>query len=346
MINDEKKMQYLKSTMASQGQYPDTRFLRNRQSPWLRRLVAETTLSVDDLILPTFIRDSLSEAEVPSMPGVRRYTCDELVDFAGQAHDLKIPAIYLFPYFLRENRNEDVLQMLTPDNMICQAVRKIRAAFPDMGVIVDLALDCYSTHGQDGLVKDGKIMNDETVEVLADYAVVLAQAGVNIIAPSDMMDGRVGVTRRRLDAAGFQDVCIMSYAAKYASNFYGPFRDAVGSKTCLAQADKMTYQIDFRNSQEALREVALDIQEGADMVIVKPGLPYLDIVKGVKDTFGVPTLVYHISGEYAMLKAAAAKGWLDYDKCLYEVMMAFKRAGADGILSYAALEAAKLIKEG
>jgi porphobilinogen synthase len=339
-------MQFSATKFISSGQYPDTRLRRNRRTSWLRGMIAENVLTVDDLILPLFVRDAFGEAEIPSMPDVRRHTCDEIIDIVGKAHDLKIPAIDLFPYNPRERRHENVLQMLTPENTFCESVRKIKAVFPNMGVIVDLALDCYATHGQDGLIQDGKILNDETNEVLSDYAVVLAQAGADVIAPSDMMDGRVGVIRRKLDAAGFQDVAIMSYAAKYASNFYGPFRDAVGSKTCLAEADKKTYQLDYSNSREALREVYLDIQEGADMVIVKPALPYLDVVKAVKDTFGIPTFAYQVSGEYSMLKAAAQNGWLDYDTCLYETLMACKRAGADGILTYAAIEAATILKRG
>lgn len=339
-------MHSLKSKLTYTGQFPSTRLRRNRQNHWLRRLVAENSLSADDLILPMFVRDHLAESEVISMPGVMRHTSEEIIDFVGKAHDLKIPAICLFPYHQPHARQDNVLQMLTPENMYCDAIRKIKAAFPDMGIIADVALDCYAPHGQDGLVKDGKILNDETLEVIADYALVLAEAGADIIAPSEMMDGRVGAIRGKLDGAGFQDIAIMSYAAKYASSFYGPFRDAVGSKACLAQADKLTYQLDFHNAEEALREVALDIQESADMVMVKPGLPYLDVVKSVKDTFGVPTFVYQVSGEYAMLKAAAQNGWLDYDKCLYETLIAFKRAGADGILTYGAIEAATILQKG
>jgi porphobilinogen synthase len=339
-------MTSLQPKFLEQGQFPNTRLRRNRHTPWLRRLVAETELSANDLILSMFVRDSLSQSVIPSMPGVKRHTTDEIVDFVGKAYDLKIPAICLFPYYERAQRKDNVLHMLTPENIYCEAIRKIKSAFPDIGIIVDVALDCYTTHGQDGIVKDGQILNDQTIKVISDYAVVLAQAGADIIAPSEMMDGRVGAIRHRLDDSGFQDTAIMSYAAKYASNFYGPFRDAVGSKSCLAEADKNTYLMDYRNAREALREVALDIQESADMVMIKPGLPYLDIVKSVKDTFGVPTFVYHVSGEYAMLKAAAQNGWLDYDKCLHETLTACKRAGADGILTYGAIDAATLIKEG
>ncbi len=330
----------------TQGQYPSTRMRRNRKADWNRRLVAETRLSVDDLILPMFVRDATCEREIPSMPGVYRHTVEEIIDIVGQAHDAHIPAICLFPYHAREKRLDNVEHMLTPENIFCQAIREIKKAFPDIGIITDVALDCYAAHGQDGVIRDGLVLNDETNRVLSEYTVTLAEAGADVVAPSDMMDGRIGVIRDRLDAAGFQETSIMSYAAKYASNFYGPFRDAVGSKKCLAEADKKTYQLDFHNAQEAMRETALDIQEGADMVIVKPGMPYLDIVRGVKDTFGMPTFVYHVSGEYSMLKAAAMNGWLDYDACLYETLTACKRAGADGILTYAALEAADIIKKG
>jgi len=339
-------MHSLKYTNIDYGQFPSTRLRRNRTSQWLRRMVAETVLSADDLILPMFVRDGNSPSDIPSMPGVKRYTSDEIIDFVGQAHDVKIPAICLFPFHEKDKRHDNVLQMLTPENIYCDAISKIKKAFPHMGIITDVALDCYTTHGQDGIVRDGRIDNDETLEIISDYAVVLAEAGADIIAPSEMMDGRVSAIRQKLDQNGFHDIAIMSYAAKYASNFYAPFRDAVGSKTCLAQADKQTYQLDYRNAQEALREVALDIQESADMVMVKPGLPYLDIVKSVKDAFGVPTFVYQVSGEYAMLKAAAQNGWLDFDKCLHETLVACKRAGADGILTYGAIEAAEIIKKG
>lgn len=338
-------MRYLQSYDFARGQFPEVRLRRNRLHPWIRRLVAQNTLSVDDLILPLFIRNTTSQAEIPSMPGIQRYTVDEIIDFVGRVHEANIPAIHIFPYYEPERRHENVIQMLTPENMYCEAIRRVKKTFPDVGIIVDVALDCYTTHGQDGIVRDGHIVNDETVKVVSDYAVILAQAGADIIAPSEMMDGRVRGIRRKLDISGFQDVGIMSYAAKYASNFYGPFRDAVGSKTCLAQADKNTYQMDFRNRNEALREVALDIAEGADTIMVKPALLYLDIVRDVKETFGMPTFAYQVSGEYSMLKAAFAQGWLDYNKCLIEILLACKRAGADGILTYAALEAAQLMKQ-
>ncbi len=327
------------------GQFPQTRLRRNRQHEWMRRLVAENKLSVDDLIQVVFVRDASSPPEIPSMPGVRRYTIQELVEYATQLAENKIPALAIFPFYDKPDRNENVVHMLTADNLACQALQALKKAVPHMGVITDVALDCYTTHGQDGIIENGQIHNDKTLDVIADYAVIQAQAGADIIAPSEMMDGRIGVIRQALDAAGYQDTGIMSYAAKYASGFYGPFRDAVGSKNCLAQADKKTYQMDPANIQEALREVAMDIEEGADSVMVKPGLPYLDVVSRVRQAFCVPTFVYQISGEYAMLKAAAANGWLDYDTCFLETLMAFKRAGADGILTYGGLEAAQLLQQ-
>ncbi|MBP6986015.1 MAG: porphobilinogen synthase [Alphaproteobacteria bacterium] len=328
------------------GQFPTTRLRRNRQSAWLRDLVAETNLSEKDLIYPLFIRDHNSPKTIHSLPGVERYDVDALLQQVAVASEAKIPAICLFPYFSPDQRLANVVEMLSPENIYCEAIRRIKSNFPDMGVIADVALDCYTSHGQDGIVRDGVILNDETVSIISDYAITIAEAGADIIAPSEMMDGRIGAIRKRLDEKNFQDIAVMSYAAKYASNFYGPFRDAVGSKECLGLADKRSYQIDPRNSLEALREVAQDIAEGADMVIVKPGLPYLDVVKAVKDTYGVPTFAYQVSGEYAMLKAASQQGWLDFDSCLYETALSFKRAGADGILSYGAIELASLLKKG
>ena len=338
-------MQPERKATTNYGRFPEVRLRRNRHHEWLRRLVAETRLSVADLIQPVFVRSADSPAEIPSMPGIHRYTITELVDYVRELSPLKIPAVILFPYYEKSQRSKNVVDMLTPDNLQCLAARTLKQEFPDIGVIVDLALDVYTQHGQDGIIKDGRILNDSTLEIISRYAVVQAESGADIIAPSEMMDGRVGVIRQALDARGFQDVGIMSYAAKYASNFYGPFRNAVGSKDCLAQADKQTYQIDPANSLEAIREVALDIEEGADSVIVKPGLLYLDVLAKVKQTFGMPTFAYHVSGEYSMLKAAEASGWLDFDLCLIESLLAFKRAGADGILTYGALDAAKLLQE-
>jgi porphobilinogen synthase len=326
------------------GEYPATRLRRPRQSDWSRRLVRENALSVDDLIWPIFIREGekLTEA-VPSMPGVERYSIDQAVFAAAEAAELGIPAIALFPNTPSSLKDEKASEAFNPDNLVNRAARAIKAAVPNLGVIVDVALDPYTSHGHDGLMKGEEILNDESVAALVKQAKVQAEAGADIIAPSDMMDGRIGAIRAGLDKAGFEHVQIMSYAAKYASAFYGPFRDAVGSKGAL-KGDKKTYQMDPANSDEALREVAMDIAEGADSVMVKPGLPYLDIVRRVKDTFGVPTFVYQVSGEYSMLQAAAKNNWLDIDAAMMESLMAFKRAGANGILTYFAPAAAKRLR--
>ncbi|HJO71524.1 MAG TPA: porphobilinogen synthase [Rhodospirillales bacterium] len=328
------------------GAFPQTRMRRNRRDAWTRRMVAEHTLSADDFIWPLFVVDGADERQpVPSMPGVDRLSVDLVADAVGEAKELGIPAVAVFPYTDESLKTPDAREALNPDNLVCKAVRAVKAAHPDIGVMCDVALDPYNSDGHDGLVRGDYVVNDETLEVLCKQAVVQAEAGCDVAAPSDMMDGRVAAIRRALDGAGFEDVRIMAYSAKYASAFYGPFRDAVGSAGAL-KGDKKTYQMDPANSDEALREVALDIDEGADMVMVKPGLPYLDIVHRVKESFGVPTFVYNVSGEYAMLKAAAAQGWLDYDLVLMESLTAFKRAGADGILTYAAVEATKLLKNG
>ncbi|MBK8907168.1 MAG: porphobilinogen synthase [Rhodospirillales bacterium] len=319
---------------------------RNRRTVWSRRLVAEHRLSVDDMIWPVFVIDGEDRREpIASMPGVERLSCDLLVDAIAEAAGLGILAVAVFPYVSPEQKTSDALEAVNPENLVCRAVRAIKAAHPDIGVICDVALDPFNSDGHDGLVQNGVILNDETLDVLCRQAVVQAQAGCDIVAPSDMMDGRVGAIREALDAAGLRDTQIMAYAAKFASAFYGPFRDAVGSSGAL-RGDKKTYQMDPANTDEALREVALDIAEGADMVMVKPGLPYLDIVARVKDAFAVPTFAYHVSGEYAMWKAAADRGWLDNDRSLLESLLAFKRAGADGILTYAAVEAARLLRRG
>jgi porphobilinogen synthase len=305
-------------------------------------LVREHRLSVDDLIWPTFVIDGQGkQQDIPSMPGVQRLSIDLLLAQAERAAKLGVPAIAVFPVLDPSEKTLDGEQAWNPENLICRAVRALKAEVPEVGIICDVALDPFTSHGQDGIVRDGIILNDETIEALNKQAVTQAQAGCDIIAPSDMMDGRIGAIRGSLDAASLQDVQILSYAAKYASAFYGPFRDAVGSKAALGAADKRTYQQDPGNSDEALREVALDIDEGADMVMVKPGLPYLDVIRRVKDTFGVPTFAYQVSGEYAMIHAAAQQGWLDYDACLMESLMAFKRAGTDAILTYAALDVAE-----
>ena len=325
--------------------YPRTRMRRNRHADWTRRLVAENTLSASDLIWPIFIHDGEGKSEeVSSMPGANRLSIDLAVDAVGEAADLGIPAVALFPVLPSEQRTEDGAQAVNPDNLVCRAVRAVKAAHPDIGIMCDVALDPFTSHGHDGLMREGEILNDETVEVLVRQALVQVEAGCDIIAPSDMMDGRIGAIRDALEAAGHTNTLLMAYAAKYASAFYGPFRDALGSTAAL-KGDKRTYQMDPANGDEALREVALDIAEGADMVMVKPGMPYLDIVRRVKDRFGMPTYAYQVSGEYAMLKAAAANGWLDGERVMMESLIGFKRAGADGVLTYFAVEAAKKLRE-
>lgn len=319
---------------------------RNRKAGWSRRLVAENVLTVDDLVWPIFLTDGTNMREpVASMPGVVRYSVDESLRAAEQAMKLKIPALALFPNTDPKLRDETGSEALNPENLVCRALRAIKREFPELGLAADVALDPYTSHGHDGLLVDGKILNDETVAVLVEQAKVLAEAGADLVAPSDMMDGRIGAIRKALDAAGFVDTQILSYAAKYASCFYGPFRDAVGSSATL-QGDKRTYQMDPANTDEALRECALDVEEGADMLMVKPGLPYLDILWRVKEAFGLPTLVYQVSGEYSMIEAAAKNGWLDGDKAMMESLTAFKRAGADAILTYFAPRAAEKLTRG
>jgi porphobilinogen synthase len=333
-----------KAEPARVASFPAVRMRRNRRTAWSRRLVAENALTPADLIWPIFVVGGRGVREaVPSMPGVHRLSVDLAVEAAEEAAGLGIPAVALFPYTDPRLRTDDGREALNPENLVCTATRAIRAAKAGVGVLLDVALDPYTSHGHDGLMQGGEIVNDATLEMLVRQALVQAEAGCDIIAPSDMMDGRVGAIRAALEAHGHSPVQIMAYAAKYASAFYGPFRDAVGSSATLV-GDKRTYQMDPANSDEALREVALDIAEGADMVMVKPGMPYLDIVRRVKDAFGVPTFAYQVSGEYAMLMAAAANGWLDGDKVMLESLIAFKRAGADGILSYFAPRAAKLLK--
>ena len=305
---------------------------RNRKSDWTRRLVRENVLTVDDLIWPLFVADD-TRTPIASMPEVDRLSIEEAVRAAERAAKLKIPCLALFPYTDPAVRDHDGTEALNPENLVCRAVRAIKKAVPEVGILCDVALDPYTSHGHDGLLRDGVIANDETVEILVKQALVEAEAGADIIAPSDMMDGRVGAIRAALDRALFTDVSIMAYAAKYASAFYGPFRDAVGSSATLV-GDKRTYQMDAANSDEALREVELDIAEGADMVMVKPGMPYLDILRRIKDTFGMPTFAYQVSGEYAMIMAAAQNGWLDGDRAMMESLIAFKRAGACGVLTY------------
>jgi porphobilinogen synthase len=305
-------------------------------------MVAETTLAPADLVWPLFVHDHEASLPVPSLPGVERLSIDGVVKAADEARQLGIPAVALFPVVEPRLKSEDAAHATDPENLVCRTVRTIRRQLGDaVGIICDVALDPYTSHGHDGLLRDGRILNDETVEVLCRQAVVLAEAGCQIVAPSDMMDGRVGAIRRALDGAGRQDVCILSYAAKYASAFYGPFRDAVGSAASLGTADKKTYQMDPANSDEAIREVALDLAEGADMVMVKPALVSLDIIHRVKQAFGVPTLAYQVSGEYAMIHAAAANGWIDGEKAALESLLVIKRAGADCILTYFAPEIAR-----
>lgn len=317
---------------------------RNRRAEWARRMVRETVLTADDLIWPLFITDGTNaRTPVASMPGVERLTVDQAVRDAERAAELSIPCIALFPYTDPALRDPEGSEALNGDNLVCRAIRAIKKAVPEVGILCDVALDPYTSHGHDGLIRDGVIVNDETVAVLVEQALVQAQAGCDIIAPSDMMDGRVGAIRAALDEAGYTDVQIMAYAAKYASAFYGPFRDAVGSSSTLI-GDKRTYQMDPANSDEALREVELDLAEGADMVMVKPGMPYLDIVRRVKDEFGAPTFAYQVSGEYAMIMAAAQNGWLDGEKAMMESLAAFKRAGADGVLTYFAPRVAEKLR--
>jgi len=321
---------------------------RLRRDDFSRRMVREHRLSADDFIYPVFVIDGQNRSEaVPSMPGVERLTVDGLLRQATRCVELGVPAIALFPVVDNKLRTVDASEAFNPDGLAPRAVRALKARFPQLGVITDIALDPYTSHGQDGLIDDGGyVLNDETIEALVKQALTHAEAGVDIVAPSDMMDGRVAALRRALDEGGHIYTRILAYAAKYASSFYGPFRDAVGSAANLGKGDKYTYQIDPANSDEALWEVGMDLEEGADMVMVKPGMPYLDIVRRVKDEYGAPTFVYQVSGEYAMLQAAGLNGWIDRRKCVLESLLAFKRAGADGILTYFALEAAAWLKEG
>ncbi len=323
--------------------YPAGRFRRLRQSDALRRLTAETRLSADDLIWPVFVRDGENVSEpVASMPGVNRLSIDRLTGAADMAAGLGIPAICIFPYTDPALKTEDCAEAWNPDNLSNRAIRAIKAAVPDIAVMTDVALDPYNANGHDGLVRDGIILNDETVAALVRMTLAQAEAGADIIGPSDMMDGRIGAMRQALESAGHKDVTIMSYTAKYASAFYGPFRDAVGASAAL-KGDKKTYQMQPGNSDEALRLVERDLSEGADMVMVKPGMPYLDICRRVKDSFGVPTFAYQVSGEYAMIRAAAQNGWIDGDKAMVESLLAFKRAGCDGILTYFAPDVARAL---
>ena len=334
--------------MHTPSPFPANRPRRLRRDLFTRSLVCENQLQVSDLILPVFVLAGHGVAQdVTSMPGVQRLTLDRLLPVAEECVRLGIPVMALFPVVDAGLKTADGREALNPDGLVPRVVRELKQRFPDLGLMTDVALDPYTSHGQDGLLDaTGYLLNDATVEVLTGQALVQAEAGVDIVAPSDMMDGRIGAIRAALEARGLIHTCIMAYSAKYASAFYGPFRDAVGSAATLGKGNKKAYQMDPGNSDEALREVALDLAEGADMVMVKPGMPYLDIVRRVKDEFSVPTFAYQVSGEYAMLKAAAANGWLDHDAVMMESLLAFKRAGADGVLSYFALDAARLLKAG
>ncbi|NCT40750.1 MAG: porphobilinogen synthase [Alphaproteobacteria bacterium] len=328
----------------SQAQYPDIRMRRLRSTGWMRDMIAEHRITPSDLILPLFVIEGENQSQpIESMPGVNRQSIDLAIKTVKQAYDLGIPAIALFPAIDSKLKNDKGTEATNPDNLICRTVQAIKKAVPDIGIITDVALDPYTTHGHDGLIDEqGYVLNDETIEILRKQALVQTQAGADIIAPSDMMDGRIAAIRSTLDESRFINTAIMAYSAKFASAFYGPFRDAVNSDGAL-KGDKKTYQMNPANRRVSIREVQLDINEGADMVMVKPGLPYLDIVRDIKTTFQMPTFAYHVSGEFAMLKAASENGWLDYDACLIETLLSFRRAGCDGILTYGAIDAAKIL---
>ena len=328
------------------GKFPTTRPRRMRRDDFSRRLMCENVLTANDLIYPVFVLDGQKRSEaVSSMPGVQRQSIDVLLKTAEDCVRFGIPALALFPVVDQSFKSLDAAEACNPDGLVPRTIKTLKAAFPELGIITDIALDPYTSHGQDGLINDfGYVLNDETVAVLVNQALCHAQAGADVVAPSDMMDGRIGAIRNALETAGHIHTRILAYSAKYASSFYGPFRDAVGSAANLGKGSKTTYQMDPANSDEALKEVALDLEEGADMVMVKPGMPYLDIVRRVKEEFGVPTFAYQVSGEYAMLKAASQNGWLDEKTCVLESLLAFKRAGADGVLTYYALDAARWLK--
>jgi porphobilinogen synthase len=327
--------------------FPQTRMRRMRYNDFSRRLMRENRLSADDLIYPMFVTEGANQRQaISSMPGVERLSLDLLLEEAHQLHNLGIPAIALFPVTLDDKKSEQAAEAYNPDGLIQRSVRALKKAIPELGIITDVALDPFTTHGQDGLVNsDGYVMNDETIEVLTRQALSHAEAGADIVAPSDMMDGRIGAIRQALEAQNHINTLILAYSAKYASSFYGPFRDAVGSAGMLGKGNKYSYQMDPANSDEAMREIQLDLQEGADMVMVKPGMPYLDIIRRVKDQYGVPTFAYQVSGEYAMLKAASMNGWLDEKQVVLESLLAFKRAGSDAILTYYAKSVAQWLQE-
>lgn len=331
--------------MTAVGPYPHTRLRRLRQHQWSRELVAEHALSVNDLVWPLFVCEDSHPTDIPSMPGVVRHTLKDLEGAIRHATSLGIKAVALFPVTDSHLKCERGLEATNPQNLLCQAIRVVKSQAPSMGVITDVALDAYTTHGHDGVMIGDDVVNDATIEILSECALIQAQAGSDVVAPSDMMDGRIGAIRKHLDQYDFNQTMILSYAAKYASAFYGPFREALGSAPALGSKGKRTYQMDPANVREALREGAQDIEEGADILMIKPGLPYLDVVSLLKSTFHVPTFVYHISGEYAMLKAASMNGWINYDSALNEVMIAFKRAGADAIFTYAACDVAEQLNQ-
>ena len=333
-------------TMTNYGRFPQKRMRRMRHDEFSRRLMRENCLLADDLIYPVFVLNGKNrEEKIPSMPEITRLSADKLMHQAEKCLELGIPALAIFPVIDSEQKSLTATEALNPRGLVPQVVKKLKKSFPELGVITDVALDPYTSHGQDGLIDDsGYVMNDETVEVLAQQSLVHAEAGADMVAPSDMMDGRIAVIRNALDSKKFIHTRILAYSAKYASNFYGPFRDAVGSATNLGKGSKETYQMDPANSDEAIREVEMDLEEGADIIMIKPGMPYLDIVRQVKERFKAPTFVYQVSGEYAMLKSAALNGWLDEETCVLESLLAMKRAGADGILTYYAIHAANWLK--
>ena len=327
------------------GEFPSVRMRRNRRFNWLRRIVEENHLTINDLILPIFVKDGMNIKEpINSMPNVHKYSLDRVTEHINEAYSLGVPAIVIFPEINPKLKTKEAHEAINPDNLICKSIRHIVSNFPDLGIICDVALDPFNSDGHDGLLLDNYVVNDSTVEILCQQALVQAEAGCNIIAPSDMMDGRVAEIRKALDSKGYIDVGIMSYTAKFASAFYGPFRDAIGTSQIL-KGDKRTYQINPANINETMRQVAQNVAEGSDILMVKPGLPYLDVLSKIKEEFRMPTIAYQVSGEYAMLKGAIQNGWLDNDKAIMESLIAFKRAGADGILTYLAIEACNILNK-
>ena len=324
------------------GKFPRTRLRRNRQFPWSRNLISETHLSVNDLILPLFVTEGKKITEnIDSLPSIKRYSIDTILKKIEEVMNAKIPAIAIFPYIEKKLKTFDGKEALNKNNLVCRAIKEIKKNFPNIGLICDVALDPYTTHGHDGILKNNYIANDETIEVLSQQAIIQAEAGADIIAPSDMMDGRIGIIRDRLDNEGFSNTIILSYAAKFASNFYGPFRDAVGSSKALGKTDKKTYQMSFKNSEEAIREVSMDINEGADIIMIKPALPYLDVINKIKRKFNIPIFAYQVSGEFSILKFGEKEKTINYEECLYESLIAIKRSGASAIFCYGAIDIAK-----